>query len=109
MGLTQITTGGVDDNINIDSNTLKVDGTNNRVGIGTAAPGTDLEVYNTTGPSFSLNDGGDYKSYFTLLVILFIFYIVYKIWINYIIYLVIIGLVLLYLNERSKNKEKSKK
>ena len=39
MGLTQITTGGVDDNINIDSNTLKVDGTNNRVGINTAAPG----------------------------------------------------------------------
>ena len=53
--------------------------------------------------------GGWKKSYFTLLVILFIFYIVYKIWINYIIYLVIIGLVLLYLNERSKNKEKSKK
>jgi len=44
MGLTQITTGGVDDNINIDSNTLKVDGTNNRVGVGTAAPTRDLEV-----------------------------------------------------------------
>ncbi len=44
MGLTQITTGGVDDNINIDSNTLKVDGTNNRVGIGTAAPEVDLHV-----------------------------------------------------------------
>jgi len=40
MGLTQITTGGVDDNINIDNNTLKVDGTNNRVGIGTASPDT---------------------------------------------------------------------
>jgi len=44
MGLTQITTGGVDDNINIDSNTLKVDGTNNRVGIGTAAPHSTLTV-----------------------------------------------------------------
>ena len=44
MGLTQITTGGVDDNINIDSNTLKVDGTNNRVGIGTAAPNSLLDV-----------------------------------------------------------------
>jgi hypothetical protein len=44
MGLTQITTGGVDDNINIDSNTLKVDGTNNRVGIGTAAPNAPLTV-----------------------------------------------------------------
>ena len=44
MGLTQITTGGVDDNINIDSNTLKVDGTNNRVGIGEAAPKDALHV-----------------------------------------------------------------
>ena len=44
MGLTQITTGGVDDNINIDSNTLKVDGTNNRVGIGDAAPSEKLNV-----------------------------------------------------------------
>ena len=44
MGLTQITTGGVDDNINIDSNTLKVDGTNNRVGIGTSSPGYKLDV-----------------------------------------------------------------
>lgn len=44
MGLTQITTGGVDDNINIDSNTLKVDGTNNRVGIGTASPGKNLDI-----------------------------------------------------------------
>ena len=47
MGLTQITTGGVDDNINIDSNTLKVDGTNNRVGIGTAAPSNVLHVHQT--------------------------------------------------------------
>ena len=47
MGLTQITTGGVDDNINIDSNTLKVDGTNNRVGIGTAAPSVPLTVNST--------------------------------------------------------------
>ena len=44
MGLTQITTGGVDDNINIDSNTLKVDGTNNRVGIGTASPTNKLQI-----------------------------------------------------------------
>ena len=44
MGLTQITTGGVDDNINIDNNTLKVDGTNNRVGIGTASPIAPLHV-----------------------------------------------------------------
>ena len=43
MALTQITTGGVDENINIDSNTLKVDGTNNRVGIGTASPNSLLD------------------------------------------------------------------
>ena len=44
MTLTQVTTGGVDENINIDSNTLKVDGANNRVGIGTAAPIALLDV-----------------------------------------------------------------
>lgn len=48
MGLTQITTGGVDDNINIDSNTLKVDGTNNRVGIGTATPSHKLAIDSTS-------------------------------------------------------------
>ena len=47
MTLTQVTTGGVDENINIDSNTLKVDGTNNRVGIGTAAPSTTLHLTGT--------------------------------------------------------------
>ena len=44
MTLTQVTTGGVDENINIDSNTLKVDGTNNRVGIGTASPASKFTV-----------------------------------------------------------------
>ena len=44
MALTQITTGGLDDNVNIGSNTLKVDGTNNRVGIGTAAPSQQLHI-----------------------------------------------------------------
>ena len=44
MTLTQVTTGGVDENINIDSNTLKVDGTNNRVGIGTAVPASKFTV-----------------------------------------------------------------
>ena len=44
MALTQVTTGGVDENINIDSNTLKVDGANNRVGIGTAAPNSLLNI-----------------------------------------------------------------
>jgi hypothetical protein len=49
MALTQITTGGVDENINIDSNTLKVDGANNRVGIGTASPQRPLHVNGTEG------------------------------------------------------------
>ena len=53
MGLTQITTGGVDDNINIDSNTLKVDGTNNRVGIGTSSPSNVLHVHQTDATSNS--------------------------------------------------------
>ena len=44
MTLTQVTTGGVDEHINIDSNTLKVDGTNNRVGVGTGAPVSPLHV-----------------------------------------------------------------
>ena len=48
MTLTQVTTGGVDENINIDSNTLKVDGINNRVGIGTASPSAALEVVQTS-------------------------------------------------------------
>ena len=47
MTLTQVTTGCVDENINIDNNTLKVDGTNNRVGIGTAAPSTTLHLTGT--------------------------------------------------------------
>ena len=48
MGLTQITTGGIDDNINIDNNTLKVDATNNRVGIGEASPSATLHAKSGT-------------------------------------------------------------
>ncbi len=55
MGLTQITTGGVDDNINIDSNTLKVDGTNNRVGIGQSSPASALHVSGTSAARFQLS------------------------------------------------------
>jgi len=57
MGLTQITTGGVDDNINIDSNTLKVDGSNNRVGIGTASPAYNLSVESSSGTSINIKAG----------------------------------------------------
>ena len=48
MALTQITSGGLDANIDINGNTLKVDGTNNRVGIGTASPSNNLDVLSTT-------------------------------------------------------------
>ena len=66
MGLTQITTGGVDDNINIDSNTLKVDGTNNRVGIGTTSPNFALDVNGnialTEGQVLAWHDGSGNKA-----------------------------------------------
>lgn len=48
------TLGGVTANVNIDANTLFVDGTNNRVGIGTAAPGFDLDVRNATNTTFHI-------------------------------------------------------
>jgi len=38
----------VDGNLTVDTNTLYVDSTNNRVGIGTSSPDFDLEVYKTT-------------------------------------------------------------
>ena len=48
MALTQITTGGLDSDINIDSNTLKIDGTNNRIGIGTDSPSSLLNISSST-------------------------------------------------------------
>ena len=54
MTLTQVTTGGVDENINIDSNTLKVDGTNNRVGIGTTSPSRLLTIQSTGNANFCI-------------------------------------------------------
>ena len=57
MSLTQVTTGGVDENINIDSNTLKVDGTNNRVGIGASSPTNQLHIYDGT----AANDQAELK------------------------------------------------
>ena len=43
------TTGGTTANVNIDANTLFVDGTNNRVGIGTAAPVNPLHIRGVAG------------------------------------------------------------
>lgn len=42
--------------VNIDSGTLAIDGDNNRVGVGTTAPGVQLEVQDTT--TGSANTGG---------------------------------------------------
>ena len=53
MGLTQITTGGLDNNINIGSNVLKIDGTNNRVGIGTSSPASLLNISASSGGATS--------------------------------------------------------
>ena len=61
MGLTQITTGGLDSDINIDSNTLKVDGTNNRVGIGAADVNAPLEVRSSSALQIRTSTGtGNY-------------------------------------------------
>jgi hypothetical protein len=43
-------------NINIDSNTLYIDSTNNRVGIGTNSPGRKLTLYDATNSFFALQN-----------------------------------------------------
>ena len=60
MTLTQVTTGGVDENINIDNGTLVIDGTNNRIGIGDAAPSERLNVAGNV-----MLEGSDQFLYYT--------------------------------------------
>ena len=60
MALTQVTTGGVDENINIDNNTLKVDGTTNRVGIGTASPSTTCDISGTKNVISGVSSASNY-------------------------------------------------
>ncbi|MDP2750271.1 MAG: tail fiber domain-containing protein [Nanoarchaeota archaeon] len=50
------------DNLSVDTNTLFVDSTNNRVGIGTSAPSTDLEV-SRSGAKIKLTAGDGGSSY----------------------------------------------
>ena len=45
--------------LEIDSGTLSVDATNNRVGVGTTSPGLQLEVHDTT--TSSANTGGSLR------------------------------------------------
>ena len=49
--------------INVDSNTLFVDSTNNRVGIGTDAPADKLHVAFDADFSLRINGAGDIKQY----------------------------------------------
>jgi hypothetical protein len=44
--------------VNIDSNTLFVDSTNNRVGIGTASPTYTFDIVNTSSPTFRITRNG---------------------------------------------------
>ena len=46
-------------NVSIDSNTLYVDATNNRVGVGTGSPGSNLDVRFGTNPSVDNGGGAD--------------------------------------------------
>ena len=55
------TSGTFTGDLTVDTNTLKVDSTNNKVGIGVTSPAEMLEVYNATSPAIQLNDGGDYQ------------------------------------------------
>ena len=57
---------GAADDFIVDGTALVVEGDNHRVGIGTASPGKDLEIYNATAPTIKLNDGGDYEAYIIL-------------------------------------------
>ena len=49
------TTGTFTGDLTVDTNTLKVDSTNNRVGINTLTPGAELDI-ESTGPNIHLND-----------------------------------------------------
>jgi len=53
-------------NVNIDSGTLYVDNTNNRVGIGTTSPGSLLDLRSASAPSLHISETGftpDYRGY----------------------------------------------
>jgi len=55
------TSGTFSTDLTVDTSTLKVDSTNNRVGVGTASPEETLEVSHATAPAIQLNrtnDGG---------------------------------------------------
>jgi hypothetical protein len=48
MAISKITTGSISDSVAIDTDTLVVDGVNNRVGIGTSSPAQNLHIESTS-------------------------------------------------------------
>jgi hypothetical protein len=48
--------------LTVDSTTLVVDDTNNRVGIGTSSPASPLHIYKTSYPGIRLDDGTAYSN-----------------------------------------------
>ena len=50
------------DGLTVDTDTLHVDSTNNRVGIGTTGPANNLHIYATSYPAIRLDDGTAYSS-----------------------------------------------
>ncbi len=58
MAISKITSDAIDaTDFNLDSDTLKIDSTNNRVGIGTDSPNKTLEIKNSTSPTLRIGDG----------------------------------------------------
>lgn len=55
---TDVLTIGSDNSVSIDTNTLHVDATNNRVGIGTSSPATTLDITTSGGGKFQVTDWG---------------------------------------------------
>ena len=57
-----VTLNGAVDALNFDSNTLSIDASNNRVGIGTNSPSRNLTVQSTSSTIISINSGNTSKS-----------------------------------------------
>ena len=68
MPISKVTTGSITDSVAIDTDTLVVDGTNNRVGIGTATPNEALtiEAPLSGNTGLAINYSGDNKAGITV-------------------------------------------
>ncbi len=63
MPISKVTTGSISDSVAIDTDTLVVDGTNNRVGIRTSSPERDLHIKGASGDPVHLKLEGDPADY----------------------------------------------